>query len=64
MDKTVEYPALIYKTRTNNTFVANCIMLNLIGFGRTEKEAISKLYKSLSEIKKGYSVTIKPLYSI
>ncbi len=64
MSKTIEYPALVYKARNTNTFIANCIIFNLIGFGKTETEAISKLYDSICEIKKGYSITIKPMYSI
>ena len=34
----VEYPALIYKNNKNNLFIANCLIKNLVGMGKTEIE--------------------------
>ena len=55
----VEYPAMVYKK--NNTYIANCIMHNLIGFGRTEIDAIENLQKSMNEVLEAYDVIIKPM---
>jgi predicted RNase H-like HicB family nuclease len=64
-DKTlIEYPALIYKNRKNNAYIANCIMFNLIGFGKTENQAIANLEQSMNDILKDYDITIKPMYEI
>ncbi|MDD3150736.1 MAG: hypothetical protein PHV68_07860 [Candidatus Gastranaerophilales bacterium] len=60
----IEYPALIYKSRRNNNFIANCIMYNLIGFGKTEKDAIENLEKSMTQTLDKYEISIKPMYEI
>ena len=59
---TVEYPAMIYKSTRNNVFVANCIMKNVLGFGKTEAQAIENLEKSLAEIHSECFIRIKPMY--
>lgn len=59
---TAEYPALIYKSNKSNVFIANCIMKNLIGYGHTEKDAISNLESVLSQSHADYVVKIKPVY--
>lgn len=56
---TVEYPAMVYKK--NNTYIANCIMHNLIGFGKTELDAVENLQKSMNEVLESYDVIIKPM---
>lgn len=61
---TVEYPALIYKSAKNNGFVANCIIKKLIGFGRTEKDAISNLESMLNSMNDEYFVKVKPMYNL
>lgn len=61
---TVEYPALIYKSRKNNAFVANCIMYNLMGYGKTEEDAMVNLEKSMNDVIKDYHVVIKPMYEM
>ena len=58
----IEYPALVYKNSKNNVFVANCIMKKLIGFGKTETEALNNLENVLSKIDEEFSVRIKPIY--
>ncbi len=63
MSKTsIQYPALIYKNNKNNVFVANCIIKNLIGYGRSEKAAISNLEKILNRMHNDYPVRIIPVY--
>ena len=58
-----EYPAMIYKTNRNRTFIANCMAKNLVGFGKTEKEAIDNLKKSLCNHTE-CDINIKPVYGI
>ena len=60
----IEYPALIYKNNKNNLFVANCLMKNLVGMGKTENEAIQNLENSLSVIQSDYLVKVKPMYEL
>ena len=60
----IEYPALIYKNRKNNAYIANCVMFNLIGFGKTEEDAIQKLQGSMNQALEDYNVTIKPIYKM
>ena len=62
--KTIEYPALIYKDRKNKAFIANCIMFNIVGFGKTEEDAISNLESSMKEVLEEYQVTIKPMHKM
>ena len=57
---TVEYPALIYKSK--NYYVANCIMKNVICYGKTEKQALKNLEKLLYNSQKEYFVRVKPVY--
>ena len=61
---TVEYPALIYKSTKNNGFVANCIIKRLIGFGRTEKDAIANLEAVLNSMNSEYFIKVKPVYNL
>lgn len=56
------YPALIYKSPKNNVFVANCIVKKLVGYGQSEKDAISNLEKILNNSSSDYPVKIKPVY--
>jgi len=58
----IQYPALIYKSKNNNVFIANCIIKNLIGYGKTEKDAVCNLEKILNNLNKEYPVKIKPVY--
>ena len=60
----VEYPALIYKNNKNNLFIANCLMKNIVGMGKTECEAIQNLENSLSITQSDYVVKIKPMYEL
>ncbi len=59
----IEYPALIYKSRKNHVFVANCIMKKLVGYGKTESEAVTNLEKILNKNIQEYFVRIKPVYN-
>lgn len=60
----IEYPAMIYKTNRNRTFIANCMAKNLVGFGKTEKEAIDNLKKSICADAKICDINVKPVYGI
>ncbi|MFA6925360.1 MAG: hypothetical protein WC223_14035 [Bacteroidales bacterium] len=62
--KTLEYSAVVYKNRKNNAFIANCMMFNLIGYGKTEKDAISNLENSIKETLEEYNVIIKPMHKM
>ena len=59
----IQYPALIYKTKGNKIYVANCIIKKLVGHGKTEKAAIANLESVLNRLKGDYPITIKPVYS-
>ncbi len=56
----IEYPALVYKSDKNNVFVANCICKKLIGFGKTEQDALINLEKLLNESDSDYPVKVTP----
>lgn len=58
----IEYPAMIYKVNRNRGYVANCIVKNLIGFGKTEEAAIDNLKESLQNIDKKNEIAVKPVY--
>ncbi|HNW25777.1 MAG TPA: hypothetical protein PLG15_06950 [Candidatus Gastranaerophilaceae bacterium] len=60
---TVEYPAMIYKNSRNNNFNANCIVKNVIGFGKTEEEALNNLKASLQK-DTNIEIIIKPMYGL
>jgi len=60
----IEYPAMVYKNRRNNAYIANCIMFNLIGMGKTEADAIANLEKSMKDVLKEYEIIIKPMKKI
>lgn len=59
-----EYPAMIYKTNRNRTFIANCFAKNLIGFGKTEEEALNNLKDSLCHHTETCDIKVKPVYGI
>lgn len=61
---TIEYPALIYKNGKNNVFVANCIIKKLIGFGKTEQDAIENLESVLNTTNDEYFIKVKPMYHL
>jgi predicted RNase H-like HicB family nuclease len=56
-----EYPAMIYKTNRNKTYIANCFIKNIVGFGKTEEEALRNLRESLSI---HGDIYIKPVYGL
>lgn len=58
----IQYPALIYKIKSNKIYVANCIIKNLVGYGNTEKAAISNLEAVLNRLNNEYPITVKPVY--
>lgn len=58
----IEYPAMIYKTNRNRTYIANCVIKNLIGFGKTEEDALNNLRESLQNQNNNDEVKIKPIY--
>lgn len=59
----VEYPAMVYKSNRNNIFNANCIVKNVIGFGKTEEEALNNLRDSLKS-DDNIEIVIKPMYRL
>lgn len=58
----IEYPAMVYKTNRNKTYIANCIIKNLTGFGKTEEDAINNLKESLQNLNSKDEISIKPVY--
>lgn len=58
-----EYPAMVYKNTRNNSFIANCIVKNIFGFGKTEEEAINNLKGFLSG-PCGEEINIKTYYGL
>ena len=59
-----EYPAMIYKSNRNNVFVANCLVKNLVGFGKTETDALNNLKESLENLGGKTEITLKPMYGL
>lgn len=57
----IEYPALVYQGNRNNVFIANCIMKNLVGYGKSEEDAIKNLESALGETTEEYIVRVKPI---
>lgn len=60
----IEYPAIIYQGNRNNVFIAACIMKNLLGYGKTENEAVENLERALSEDHSEYIVKVKPMQGL
>ena len=54
-----EYQAMIYKNYRNKTFIANCLMNNLMGYGKTEAEAVENLRNSLQASTGEINIEIK-----
>lgn len=59
----VEYPAMIYKNGRNKIYAANCISKNVIGFGKTEEDALNNLKASLQKLTKS-KICLKPIRGI
>jgi predicted RNase H-like HicB family nuclease len=63
--KVIEYPAIIYQNRRNGGYIANCIIKNLVGFGKTELDAIDNLKMSILQTStEPYLIQIKPMYDL
>lgn len=60
----IEYPAMIYKNSRSKTYVANCMVKNIIGFGQSEDAAIKNLKDSLQSVANTCDITIKPIYRL
>lgn len=58
----IEYTAMIYKQGRNRGFIANCLVKNLMGFGKTEQDAIKNLKDCIEKITK-MDANIKPLHN-
>ena len=58
----IEYPAMIYKNTRTPGYVANCIVKNIIGFGKTEEDALNNLKESLESITEKCNVVVTPMY--
>lgn len=52
---------MIYKTNRNKTYVANCVVKNLVGFGKTEEDALTNLKVSLQNLTKN-EINLRPVY--
>lgn len=63
METSVLYPALIYKSKNKNVFVANCIIKKIVGYGKTEIDAIKNLENLMNKSSLEYMVKVKPVYS-
>ena len=59
---TIEYPAIVYRTRKGNSFAANCIIKKVVGFGKTETEALNNLQTMLNTASDEYFVKVRPFY--
>lgn len=57
-----EYAALIYKTNRNKSYIASCMFKNIVGFGKTEEDAINNLKESLKSFGEKVEISIKPIY--
>ena len=57
----VEYPALIYRKNRQKGYVANCFIENVLGFGKTEEEAINNLEKILQKWTKKINIKVRPI---
>lgn len=55
---------MIYKNHRNNVFIANCMVKNLVGFGKTEEAALNNLKESLQGVSQKCEVVVKPMYGI
>jgi len=62
--KQEEFSAIIYKSNRNKVYIANCIAKNVVGFGKTEEEAINNLKESLQHSNKDCEILIKPVYGL
>lgn len=62
MNTSVLYPALIYKSKNNNVFVANCIIKKIVGYGKTELDAIHNLETLMNKSSQEYDIKVKPVY--
>jgi hypothetical protein len=60
----IEYPAMIYKNNRSNIVVANCMMKNLFGFGKTEEDALKDLETSLQNVAAISDFVLKPVYGL
>ena len=58
----IEYPARIYKKGRNKGYIANCVINNITGFGKTEEDAINNLKECIQKITKKTNIIIKPFY--
>lgn len=58
----IEYPAMIYKNGRTG-YIANCIVKNLIGFGKTEEAALSNLKDSIQNLTHN-EVCVKPMHGL
>lgn len=56
---------MIYKSNRSNTFIANCIMKNLMGFGKTEADALKNLEASIiNSCPTNENIVVKPMYKL
>lgn len=60
----IEYPAMIYKNGRSKVYVANCMVKNLVGFGKTEEAAVDNLKESLKSVCELHEISIKPMYGL
>lgn len=59
-----EYPAMIYKNTRARGYIANCMAKNLIGFGKTEEDALRNLKESIQINTAAADVIVTPMYGL
>ncbi len=59
-----EYPAMIYKNGRTKGYIANCMAKNLLGFGKTEADAMANLKQSLQTLTEINDVVVTPMYGL
>lgn len=60
----IEYPAMIYRNGRCKTYVASCFIKNLVGFGKTEEDALNNLKESLQNVTENADICVKPIYNV
>lgn len=59
-----EYPAMIYRSNRNNVYIANCLAKNLVGFGKTEEDALNNLKSSIQNVCDICDISVTPIHGI
>ncbi len=60
----MKYPAVVYKNPRCHTYIANCVVKNLLGFGKTETEALDDLKKTIQKLNEKCEIILEPCYGL